>query len=61
MSVHLQLRGQPGVLQRLTDLSQTYLEALAVASRRRPRVPPVTPVRSPTNSSSSRAQGARGE
>ena len=29
VSVHLQLRGQPGVHQRLTDLSQTYLEALA--------------------------------
>ena len=29
MSVHLQLRGQPGVHQRLTDLDQTYIEALA--------------------------------
>ena len=29
MSVHLQLRGQPGVHQRLTDLTQTYLKALA--------------------------------
>lgn len=29
MSVHLQLRGQPGVHQRLTDLTQTYFEALA--------------------------------
>ena len=28
MSVHLQLRGQPGVHQRLTDLTQTYLENL---------------------------------
>ena len=29
MSVHLQLRGQPGVHQRLTDMTQTYFEALA--------------------------------
>ena len=28
VSVHLQLRGQPGVHQRLTDLTQTYLENL---------------------------------
>ena len=29
VSVHLQLRGQPGVHHRLTDLTQTYFEALA--------------------------------
>ena len=61
VSVHLQLRGQPGVHRRLTDLAQTYIEALAQSSTAAGPACRPSPARSTTNSSSSRAQGARGE